>query len=387
MKARQRWTACDDAILRAEYPSASVHVVAATLGRSFRAVYQRAQAIGVRKDAPYQCSGVLWVDGDQVAGEYQEGATVNELARRYGVHRETMAAHLRRLGCRIRGTRATARERSGRVGSQIYRQCTACNQWMPHTREFYARARGGLRAICLRCMADEQRQWARGRQKATWSTSWVRAAGNLIEKEAEPMSTDLIVAPHNYVSEYAGMGAADLRIAVEALLTVGAETFARMAAIVQVADEQGVTAELGLQAYQVAVLRRIGRGEILPQAYARFGGTPLERHLAAVTPAEQRALCEGGTVTVYSFDGGKVDERHVPPLKLTAFERQQVFGRHGLRDAPEQRSWLESRRKQRRSAADGTVVVDHAQHAIHVRVGESEVTISRDALLDYLKQI
>ena len=196
-----------------------------------------------------------------------------------------------------------------------------------------------------------------------------------------------LVEPNQFVAEYEGKTAAELREALESLLVVGAETFARMAAIVQVADEQGVTEELGLQGYQITTLRRIGRGQVLPQAYAQFGGTPLGRHLRALSPARQRALCEGGTVPVYSFENGRVDKREVAPLKLTAFERRQVFGPHGIRDAAEQRSWLESRRKRRTESADGTVVIDRTNHALIVRVGDKEVSLSRDDLLDYIKQI
>lgn len=190
-----------------------------------------------------------------------------------------------------------------------------------------------------------------------------------------------------FVGEYEGKTAAELREALESLLAVGAETFARMAAIVQVADEQGVTDELGLQSYQVATLRRIWRGEVLSVAYARFGGTPLERALPTLSPAQQRFLSDGGTVPVYSFEGGRMETREVQPLKLTEFERQQVFGFHGIRDAAEQRSWLETRRKRSVRSAEGTVIVDRVHHALIVRVGGQEVTISRDDLLDYIKQI
>ncbi len=107
--------------------------------------------------------------------------------------------------------------------------------------------------------------------------------------------TKALIEPRQFLAEYEGKTATQLREALESLLAVGAETFARMAAIVQVADEQGVTEHLGLQGYQTAALRRIGRGEVVPEAYARFGGTPLERSLPALSPARQRDLADGGT--------------------------------------------------------------------------------------------
>jgi len=196
-----------------------------------------------------------------------------------------------------------------------------------------------------------------------------------------------IVESAQFVTEYEGKTTAQLRQAMSCLLVVGAETFARMAAIVHVADAQGVGDDLGLQPYQLAALRRIGRGEVLPAAYARFGGTPLERHLSTLSPARQALLCDGGGVPVYSFENGQVDKREVPPLKLTDFERRQVFGSHGIRDAAEQRSWLESLKKQRTPSVKGTVVVDRVNHVLIVQVGDSEVSISRDDLFDYIKQI
>jgi len=195
------------------------------------------------------------------------------------------------------------------------------------------------------------------------------------------------IEPKQYVAEYQGKSVSELREALESLLTVGAETFARMAAIVLVADERGLTGELGLQGYQVLALRRIGRGQVLPAAYARFGATPLGRYLNTLSVALQRSLADGGTVPVYSFRNGRVEKREVQPLKLTDFERRQVFGAQGIRDAAEQRSWLESLRKRRRDSADGNVIVDRANHALIVRVGDSEVSLSRDDLLDYIKQI
>ena len=199
--------------------------------------------------------------------------------------------------------------------------------------------------------------------------------------------TTALVEPNQFLAEYEGKTAAQLRAALNSLLRVGAETFARMAAIVHVADQQGVTEELGLQGHQVTALRRIARGQILPQAYAKFGGTPLAIHLRSLSAARQRDLLDGGTVPVYSFEKGRVEKREVPPLKLTAFERRQVFGRDGIRDAAEQRSWLESRKKQRPQSVDGTVIVDRARRALIVKVGNQEVSISRNDLLDYIKQI
>jgi len=189
------------------------------------------------------------------------------------------------------------------------------------------------------------------------------------------------------VADYVGKTGPELREELNSLFIVGAETFARMAAIVMVADEAGVTRELGLQGSQITALRRIGRGEIVPAAYARFGGTRIETSLPALSAARQRDLADGGGVDVYSFDNGRVDKREVPPLKLTGFERSQVFGRDGIRDAAEQRSWLETIKKQRVQAAEGTWIVDAVHHRLIVRIEGKEVSLSRDELLDYLKQL
>ena len=193
-----------------------------------------------------------------------------------------------------------------------------------------------------------------------------------------------------FVAEYQGKTGAELRKAFSSLVSISVETFTRMAAIVQVADKQGITDELELSAFQLRALRRIARGEVLPEAYERFTGTPVESHLHKLSPGQQRGLADGGGVPVYSFPAdGREAKREVPPLKLTPLELRQAFGPDGIRDRAEQRSWLETSKKRprRTESANGTVITDPAHHRLIVRVGDAEVSLSRDELLDYLKQI
>jgi len=189
------------------------------------------------------------------------------------------------------------------------------------------------------------------------------------------------------ISEYEGKSDQELQQAAQSLVEMTAENFVRLAVIVQVADERGTTDELGLSGSYITTLRRIGRGEVVAEAYARFGGTALEPKLRLLSATQQRKLAAGGTVPVYSFNEGRPEKREVDPLKLTDFERRQVFGPDGIQDAAGQRSYVETQGKQRRRRVKGDVIIDRAGHAIIVKVGDAEVSLAKDDLLDYIKQI
>lgn len=57
-KPRRRWTDDEDAIIRQRVPNEPTAAVAASLGRSLAATYQRAQVLGVSKSAEYFASPV-----------------------------------------------------------------------------------------------------------------------------------------------------------------------------------------------------------------------------------------------------------------------------------------------------------------------------------------
>lgn len=70
---RKFWTADEDAVLRARFPHESTKAVAAALGRSYGAVHQRANALGVYKSAVYLASPAACRlrRGDNVGAAYR----------------------------------------------------------------------------------------------------------------------------------------------------------------------------------------------------------------------------------------------------------------------------------------------------------------------------
>ena len=74
---RKRWTAAEDAVIRARAPYEPTAHVATSLGRSLSSTYQRARTLGVVKDAAYLASPasgrLLKGDGRGLSGRFPAG--------------------------------------------------------------------------------------------------------------------------------------------------------------------------------------------------------------------------------------------------------------------------------------------------------------------------
>ena len=190
----------------------------------------------------------------------------------------------------------------------------------------------------------------------------------------------------DYLGTYTAMDAAKLRVEFARMMQVAAEHLLAISALVQTADDNGI--DLGVPAGMLYPFRQIARKRLHPAAYTKFlGTTDLLNKVQALPLAEQKRLADGGAVPVYSFTNGKPEKREVPPHELVGVERGQVFGPNGIRSVAEQRSWLEARQKANHVRVQGEVLCDKKSHQIIVRVGNSEVAISLNEMLDYIKEL
>lgn len=85
--SRQRWARAEEAVLRARYPHEPTTRIARAVGRSVKAVYQRARALGLRKTDEYLASPAAGrTNGRQGMGtRFQKGHTpANKGLRRPG---------------------------------------------------------------------------------------------------------------------------------------------------------------------------------------------------------------------------------------------------------------------------------------------------------------
>lgn len=86
-------------------------------------------------------------------------------------------------------------------------------------------------------------------------------------------------------------------------------------------------------------LRRIYKGDVLPEVYTQFDGT-MQNAVQSMPVPQQRKMLADNPVEVVTGDTHEV--LTLPPSKLTRFQIRQVFGRGYIRDAAEQRAWLET---------------------------------------------
>lgn len=86
-------------------------------------------------------------------------------------------------------------------------------------------------------------------------------------------------------------------------------------------------------------LRRIYKGDVLPEVYTHFDGT-LQNAVQSMPVPQQRKMLADQPIEVITGDGS--DVLNIAPSKLTRFQIRQVFGRGYIRDAAEQRAWLET---------------------------------------------
>lgn len=197
----------------------------------------------------------------------------------------------------------------------------------------------------------------------------------------------MVDALRTFDSECAAETDEELVQTFHSLRAEGAQMFGKMAIVVRHTDERGITERLAVPNDHIAALRKIGRGEILPEAYEQLGGTFLESKLGALSHEEQRALAAGGSVPLYTVKDGRTEMRQIPALQLTASEAGQVFGPGGIRNAGEQRSHAEAREKRHRQVVDGTFILDYVHQTLIVRQGKMETKIHRDKLFHFGVQL
>ena len=192
-----------------------------------------------------------------------------------------------------------------------------------------------------------------------------------------------------FAEQYRALDKAGMQEAASRLMRVDfLSILEQLAGLVKVGDERGWTSELGFSTAWVRMGRDIGCGLVNAAAVVRFGGTRLESQLQKLSPQRQLLLAQGGGVEVYSWDDGQMQKREVPPEKLTSFEHRQVFGPDGIRDAAEQRSWLESQKKKgMMRTAKGDFALDLERRELIVKVGDREVRISQKVLYEYLRKL
>lgn len=97
-------------------------------------------------------------------------------------------------------------------------------------------------------------------------------------------------------------------------------------------------------------LRALYRGSVLPDVFIHLDGR-LCSCVASLPIPQQRAMLADEPVQLLTTAG---DTLNMPPSKLTAFQVRQVFGHGHIRDAAEQRAWLESEHTEKLSRAAPT---------------------------------
>lgn len=133
-------------------------------------------------------------------------------------------------------------------------------------------------------------------------------------------------------------------------------------------------------------LRRLGAGEIHPAAWEKFRGTYVGQHIHRVDVPRQKELADGEPVKIFSFDDGHVTHRKCAIYKLDGHEQRQVLGSNGLRDAGEQRSYIEARRARKVTKADKSpieVVKGKRKRGIIVRIDGKQKFITHEELSRY----
>lgn len=135
-------------------------------------------------------------------------------------------------------------------------------------------------------------------------------------------------------------------------------------------------------------LRRLGNRELHPAAWTRFHGTYVGRHIHKLSYPKQEAIAKGEPVKVYSFENGNVDHRKADIEDLVYSEQKQVLGPNGLRNAAEQRSYLEDKRakkmpKNNQPSEPVMVVRGKRKRGVLVKPNDDEVFISHEQLSKY----
>lgn len=135
---------------------------------------------------------------------------------------------------------------------------------------------------------------------------------------------------------------------------------------------------------------RLGRGDLHPNAWAKFNSTYVGRYIHKLPMEDQKALAEGKPVTVYSFDNGQVSHRKVDIEMLVYEEQKQVLGPNGLRSKAEQRSYLEDKKAKQMDCQNATsssppieVAKGKRKRGVYIRPHNDEMFISHEELARY----
>lgn len=159
------------------------------------------------------------------------------------------------------------------------------------------------------------------------------------------------------------------------------------AAIVRIFDEnQWDVAQLPVGARDLAYLRRVAHGEMIPELIFNERFCESLRSRAARLPLpQQRMVAADRPLEVVVEDTAGVASRLIRPSELTPRQIQQVFAYDRLRTVAEQRSYLEERVRQPAPSGPGPVVVDHRRRCVYVTGERVEITVKQMA--DLLAQL
>lgn len=92
----------------------------------------------------------------------------------------------------------------------------------------------------------------------------------------------------------------------------------------------------------VAAMRKIATGSLLPQVFTDFHGL-LYLKAEMLPVQDQKRLIEQAAVDLVVMKDGATEVLKVDPRKLQNKQIQQVFARGHIRDAAEQRAWVENK--------------------------------------------
>lgn len=139
----------------------------------------------------------------------------------------------------------------------------------------------------------------------------------------------------------------------------------------------------------VANMRRIAAGTMLPQVFTMFDGS-LRNKIAALPVQDQKRLTDKPVVELVVVKDGKTEILRADPRKLEVGQVRQVFSRGCLRDAAEQRSYLENQTFPKAKLKDDMACVKDAS-ACSIKKGylfvPANTRLSRKDLLGFLGQM
>lgn len=164
------------------------------------------------------------------------------------------------------------------------------------------------------------------------------------------------------------------------------EQILSLAAIVEAMAQMGDDLD-GHPSWWIAAMRKIASGSLLPQVFAEFHG---ELYLKAemLPVQDQRRLLEHASVDLVVVKDGGIEILKVDPRKLASKQIKQVFARGHIRDAAEQRAWIENKmfpKAKKGKASDGDASVCKVSKGWLIVTGPCR--LSKKDILMFLNQM